>query len=211
MAIINGEEYKSFLDYLKKEKKEAYREFRKHYSEKRASFPELTEEQYLFLVSSKKMKAGARTHLQEIDEGYISEEEVKNLERILNSSPKLSQLTKKYENINRISTYLTRDERQKIEGTAARKIRDSMDKNDRKNYSNKKVTLIMRRLNIGPWKQNVGYNPSEHEIEEVIQSNEVLFKDNRELAVRILERYYMAQLQSKRNLKEAREVLDSVK
>lgn len=203
-------QYNDFLSYLKSERPEFYRDFRRHYNEKRGAFPEMTEQQYLLWVSEI-MERKTRTKLQSLDESLVNEDEVKRLEEIIKKSKKLQKAAGRYAEIQRAAHIIPKKDKKKLEEEVAKEMYEEMNKKDKKDYDVKKLVVYISKLNIGPWTHyRANGHSSEHDIVEFIAKNKRIFENNEDIAVRILGKYCEQQLQSERNNEDYRDRLDKI-
>ncbi len=212
MAInVRGSMYEDFFEYLQLERPEHYSKLMRHYSEKKASFPKMTERQYLLLMTEKIGKR-ERTKLESLDDNLISENDVKSLEKMIKESPGLKKVMQEYSDVQRLKTYVKLREKdsKKLEGEIVDRLRDNMDEKQKKQYSRKQVTSILPKLNLGPWRyrgKNYGIVKS---IKEIIGKRRDLFENYKDIAVRILEAVYGQETQSARTFEDARRILEEI-
>ena len=168
----------------------------------------LSSQQYLMWLL-KYINPVIRTKLQPLDESLISQKEIAELEKIINSSSELKTLLERNTEIQEAS-YLTKEEKKTLEKGVVDKLYKNIGRKHKKKFSKRGITIIMHRLNIGPWRQHSGGGIGDNGIVDFISRNRELFEDNQSLATNILERYYASKIQSTRTIAEAREVLQNL-
>lgn len=207
MAIkTENRHYTTLLEYLKRERSEYYKEFKKGYLGQKTALPELTEQQYLILILQHAGKR-PRTILESLDGSLTDNGEITKLEKIIEKSKRIMGLIRSYREV-RNSPYVTRQDKEKLDKQVAKQVYESMDGKDKKEYNIRRLIVIIPKLNIGPWKQGSnGDLGSNGDQDEFLIRNRAIFEENPELPERILERFYQQRLNSARNVSEARKIL----
>ncbi len=205
--VIAGKrkEHEGLSSYLKVEHPEFYDELRRGYSEKKGAFPDMTEEQYLLHVVEATEKR-ARNKAKSLDDTLVNEDEIKALQKIINQSPALKEVVKMYGEVQRASAHLTKKEKEKLEKAVVADLYDALAEEDKRKYGKKNLTVYLRKLNLGPWRkpQIIGKGKN---LEDYISRNRQLFRDNEDIAVRLLERAYSSEIQQERTIEDARKKL----
>jgi len=182
--------YPDILTYLEYKERDFYRKFMKHYQGTRAipGKENLTPHQYLLWVVQH-MKPKARIRLQALDDSLISREEIEELEKIINSSPELKRIARKHAEIQNpnVSRYLPKKDKQKLEKAVANDLYDHMNSKDKEQYTGERISVIMHKLNIGPWKHGGGCGLGDNGVESFISRNRDIFEGHEDLAIKILE------------------------
>jgi len=207
MAIeMNGSRYEGFFEYLKSERPEFYSKLMRYYSEKIGVIPEMTKRQYLLLIAKNMGKRG-ETKLESLDSNLIDEDDVKNLEKMIKKSSRLKEVLQEYSDVQRVATYVSKKDKEKLEGEIVDKLHNNMDKKQKRQYNKKHISHILPKLNLGPWRRRGRSYKDIQNMEEIIAKRKDLFEKYEDIAIRILEAVHGQEIQSEKTFEDARRKL----